>query len=60
MEWPSMTGSQIANRGVRREEIALRECGWLDIKLGVPAQDKAGPLGSTGAWDAWQAGESVH
>lgn len=55
-----MTGSQIANRGVRREEIDLSECAWLDIKLGVPAQDEAGPLGSTDAWDAWQAGEYIH
>lgn len=55
-----MAGSQMANKRAEKEEIARRECGWLDIKLGVPAQDKAGPLGSTGIWDAWQAGESVH
>ena len=47
----SMTGSQIANREVRKEEISLSGCAWLDIELGVPAQDEAGPPGSTDAWD---------
>ena len=46
--------------GVRREGITLSWWSWLDFNLGASAQDEAGPLGPTDAWDAWQAGEEMH